>query len=317
MNHLITDRTEKDVHRWRELRDKGWAAMTAEEQAEWMGDPIAAAKAGKVVNLLNFVPVELNATSAKQDGDSITLTALTTGNYRNVRVNLGPAEKFVNQYITVSCASAEMEFASSFATTVYWADSGMNYTYVEGSRLRAPGTVTFKCNNNPDNRKYLAMYIYVASEEPKNAGTTITYNKLMVELGSTAHPYVPYSPIAPTSAVKGMYGHTDMNRVEKTVADLSEKMSALQYPYSPDVKTDWSREDIPTKDDMLRYYGNIVGIRSAIPVYSTTPIAPNIGHRLNYSMANDIEKILVDIDRITDSIPKSWHFAGEINSGEV
>lgn len=35
---LITDRTEQDVARWRELHDKGWFAMTAEEQSEWVGE---------------------------------------------------------------------------------------------------------------------------------------------------------------------------------------------------------------------------------------------------------------------------------------
>lgn len=35
MLNLITDRTQTDVRRWRELRNKGWSNMTAEERAEW------------------------------------------------------------------------------------------------------------------------------------------------------------------------------------------------------------------------------------------------------------------------------------------
>jgi hypothetical protein len=35
---LITDRTEADVIRWMELRDKGWDAMTEAERLEWMGE---------------------------------------------------------------------------------------------------------------------------------------------------------------------------------------------------------------------------------------------------------------------------------------
>lgn len=34
---LITDRTLTDVERWRELRDKGFAAMNEAERAEWLG----------------------------------------------------------------------------------------------------------------------------------------------------------------------------------------------------------------------------------------------------------------------------------------
>lgn len=37
MLNLITDRVAADVVRWKELHDKGWEAMTAEERAEWLG----------------------------------------------------------------------------------------------------------------------------------------------------------------------------------------------------------------------------------------------------------------------------------------
>lgn len=37
MLNLITDRTAADVSRWKSLHDKGWEAMTQEEQAEWVG----------------------------------------------------------------------------------------------------------------------------------------------------------------------------------------------------------------------------------------------------------------------------------------
>lgn len=37
MLNLITDRAAADVSRWKELHDKGWEAMTAEEQSEWVG----------------------------------------------------------------------------------------------------------------------------------------------------------------------------------------------------------------------------------------------------------------------------------------
>lgn len=38
MLNLITDRTIADVERWQTLDSKGWAAMSAEEQTEWMGE---------------------------------------------------------------------------------------------------------------------------------------------------------------------------------------------------------------------------------------------------------------------------------------
>lgn len=35
---LITDRTQRDVDRVEELAEKGWAAMTEQERAEWLGE---------------------------------------------------------------------------------------------------------------------------------------------------------------------------------------------------------------------------------------------------------------------------------------
>ena len=37
MLNLITDRTTADVNRWKALHDKGWEAMSPEEQSEWVG----------------------------------------------------------------------------------------------------------------------------------------------------------------------------------------------------------------------------------------------------------------------------------------
>lgn len=44
---LITNRSAKDVERWKELRAKGWDGMTELERLEWMGevDPYPAATA--------------------------------------------------------------------------------------------------------------------------------------------------------------------------------------------------------------------------------------------------------------------------------
>ena len=35
---MITNRTEQDVARWKELHDKGWVAMSAAERTEWQGE---------------------------------------------------------------------------------------------------------------------------------------------------------------------------------------------------------------------------------------------------------------------------------------
>ena len=116
--------------------------------------------------------------------------------------------------------------------------------------------------------------------------------------------------------MRGAYNYTDLNRVEGAVAYLAQKLTALGYPFSPTVKLNWSREDVPTKADMLRYFGNVASLRTQLPVYSGISAAPVAGDSMDYSTANELEKVLLEIDHMVDMIPESWIYSGEIYSGE-
>lgn len=73
---LITDRTQADVERVQALAAKGFAAMTADEQAEWLTGMKGAYNASD----LNRVGTALNYLAARLDticGRSITWTAKT------------------------------------------------------------------------------------------------------------------------------------------------------------------------------------------------------------------------------------------------
>ena len=116
--------------------------------------------------------------------------------------------------------------------------------------------------------------------------------------------------------MKGAYGYTDMNRVEGAVAYIAQKLTALGYPFSPTVKINWSMEDIPTKADMTRYFGNVASLRTQLPVYTGISTAPSAGDSMDYSKANDLEKVLLEINYRVDMIPESWIYSAEIFSGE-
>lgn len=73
---LITDRTQADVERARKLAAKGFAAMTADEQAEWLAGMKGAYNASdlnRVGTALNYLAGRL----ASICGKSITWTAKT------------------------------------------------------------------------------------------------------------------------------------------------------------------------------------------------------------------------------------------------
>jgi len=118
--------------------------------------------------------------------------------------------------------------------------------------------------------------------------------------------------------MKGRYSFTDMNRVESAVEALSARFVEKGYLDAPlTVKTDWHSFSVPTRTDMTRYLGNIATLRSLVTVYPDTPLAPTVNQKFNFERANDIEKILLDVDAILTAIPQSWFYAGEIMSGEV
>lgn len=117
--------------------------------------------------------------------------------------------------------------------------------------------------------------------------------------------------------MKGAYNYTDMNRVEGAVAYLAQKLTALGYPLFPTVKLNWTREDIPTRADMIRYFGNVSTLRNALPVPSAIQTAPSADDRMDYSKANALEQVILDIDHLVDMIPSSLHYAGDIYLGEV
>lgn len=118
--------------------------------------------------------------------------------------------------------------------------------------------------------------------------------------------------------MKGRYNHEDMNRVERAVELLSERLTEYGYLPAPlVVKTNWTAEDTPYRGDIERYFNNIAILRGTMPFPEDTPDAPKIGDRLDYIVANNIEQILFYVNSFSNNTPDAWYRAGEIFSGEV
>lgn len=119
------------------------------------------------------------------------------------------------------------------------------------------------------------------------------------------------------AGMKGAYNYEDLNRVESAVIFIARRLSESGYWVSPETKPSWTVSDYPTKAEMDRYLGNIALLRSMLPLYPTTPKAPSTSKKMDYLVANDIEKILADLDRQIAAINQSWYYAGDVLSGEV
>lgn len=119
------------------------------------------------------------------------------------------------------------------------------------------------------------------------------------------------------AGMKGAYNASDLNRVASAMAYLSQRFASAGYSVPVSSPTDWANGDIPRKDDLDTYLDDLRRIRAALAVMDTTPSAPGSMDYLTWAKANDIEKILVDVDDALGRLLLSTFYSGEIYSGEV
>lgn len=125
-------------------------------------------------------------------------------------------------------------------------------------------------------------------------------------------------PADPTH--KGAYNHTDMNRVTISTAFLSGLLRdrGYLYPYQPvypaQGRTAWQESDIPTRSQSQGYVDNVARIRATLD--TEAPEAPPDMQNFTFQEANDLEKILVQVESIFPLLDKSYVMAGEAMCGE-
>ena len=96
--------------------------------------------------------------------------------------------------------------------------------------------------------------------------------------------------------LKGCYNVSDLNRVETAVNTVVNLLKTFGINLNLTIKTNWAHGDIFDKTHKQRYLNNISAVRTAWKVYADTPAAPTNYKYFTY--ANDIEKILFDIQEI-------------------
>lgn len=119
------------------------------------------------------------------------------------------------------------------------------------------------------------------------------------------------------AGMKGCYNAADLNRVGAAVEYLADRFRGYGYAVSVSPRLDWTGSDIPTGEDMARYLSDVSSLRSALAVMQTTPKVPADMEDLTYMEANDIEKILEDIDALLTRAAQAWFYSGEVYGGEV
>ena len=95
------------------------------------------------------------------------------------------------------------------------------------------------------------------------------------------------------AGMRGAYNYTDWNRVEAAVAELAT-MLGVQVS----TVTTWGARAIPTVADSARYLSNIRKLRTVCQGLTNTPATPESMQRMTFRTANDIEKILTDLETV-------------------
>lgn len=283
MKGLITDRTQHNVYYRKNLSNKGFGGMTNAEKAEWLGDPFHTEGA----NLFTWGTYYGDAVSLKYRSEEIVATAAISGVYLYAVSIIGKATVYANKVMTLSVDSITASGNGTPQIALYWHDNnGFEYA---GATLLSKGSVTFDTTEwpNTNEREYLAAYIYVTTYESVAPGDYANFGGVMLENGAVRHDYVPYTEIIATQATKGAYNYSDLNRVERAVAEISD-LAGLGLV----TKTDWGMWDIPTESDMNRYLGNIKAIHLNLTDGVSLPQPPTSMSNLTYRDANNIELIL-------------------------
>lgn len=105
-----------------------------------------------------------------------------------------------------------------------------------------------------------------------------------------------------SGADKGHYNATDLNRVGEALNYLQEELNGYGYSVTVNPKINWTVSDIPKVSDMSSYLDAVSAIRAVLDVFATTPAVPSTMQGLTYERANDIEKILADVQSVIDQV---------------
>lgn len=115
----------------------------------------------------------------------------------------------------------------------------------------------------------------------------------------------------------GHYDVTDLNRVGEAMYYIADRLRACGWYIEVSPRTDWVWTDRATPAAAKRYLNDLRKIRNAMVHLPTTPNVPDGARPFNAQEANDIEKILVDVDDALGRLLLSPFYSGEIYSGEV
>lgn len=112
------------------------------------------------------------------------------------------------------------------------------------------------------------------------------------------------------------YDYRDYNRVGAAVAYVAGLLnSAYGFNVTVTAKHDWAEADIPTQSDIDRYLADIQTCRGAFTQLASTPETPTV-MRYNVDVANNIEQIILDVEKLINNMSAAFHHSGVTICGQ-
>lgn len=94
----------------------------------------------------------------------------------------------------------------------------------------------------------------------------------------------------------GPYDWNDFNRVGEAVEYVANQLAGAGYRADVIAQTSWTRQSIQSRQQMEQYIKNIKELRAVLHLPSGVPAAPDSIRFLTFEGANNIEKILADVE---------------------
>lgn len=116
---------------------------------------------------------------------------------------------------------------------------------------------------------------------------------------------------------KGTYNAADLNRVKSACIEIAAALNAAGIPVTLTTWTraTWTLANIPTETDLEVFLENVGKLKAAIP--NASPAVPASYAYLTYEKANDIEKILYEVEKALNNMLSIFPRAGVWTSGGV
>ena len=115
---------------------------------------------------------------------------------------------------------------------------------------------------------------------------------------------------------RGMLTINTLNRIEGKQKELVQIFNSMGYWNVAIVNKTWKqrKEDIFTEADFQRIVNNCEMLKEAFYIFSDTPKKPKAEY--SYKTFNALEKILFDLEKMTEDIKKYYRKSGTFQSGE-